>query len=114
MGERWRPIGVIDFGDAMVGDRLYELVALNLGLFRCDKRLLGIFLDTYGFDLALRRDFVRRAMSLTLLHEFNVLSSVLPCVPRRGTSREPCRTCDTSLGPGAAGHPGDRHDEVGC
>jgi len=84
VGATWQPSGIIDFGDAMAGDRLYELVALHLGLFRCDKRLLRTFLDTYGFDPGLRRDFVRRAMSLTLLHEFNVLSSVFPTFPDAG------------------------------
>jgi hygromycin-B 7''-O-kinase len=84
VGATWQPSGIIDFGDAMAGDRLYELVALHLGLFRCDKRLLRTFLDAYGFDPGLRRDFVRRAMSLTLLHEFNVLSSVFPAYPGAG------------------------------
>jgi aminoglycoside phosphotransferase len=79
--ERWRPVGVIDFGDAMVGDRMYELAALHLGLFRCDKRLLRAFLDDYGFDAGLRRDFARRAMSLTLLHQFDVLSDVVSRFP---------------------------------
>ena len=80
-GGHWRPNGIIDFGDAMAGDRVYELVALHIGLFRCDKRLLRVFLDAYGFDEGLRRDFVRRAMSMTLLHEFGVLSDVFPRFP---------------------------------
>lgn len=80
-GDRGRPAGIIDFGDAMAGDRIYELVALHIGLFRCDKRLLRTFLDEYGFDEALRRDFVRRAMGMTLLHEFDVLSGVFPAFP---------------------------------
>ncbi len=77
-GDHWRPSGIIDFGDAMAGDRLYEFVALHLGLFRCDKHLLRTFLADYGFDEALRRDFARRAMGMTLLHEFDVLSAVSP------------------------------------
>ncbi len=76
-GGRWRPTGIIDFADAMVGDRVYELVALHIGLFRCDKGLLRLFLGEYGFDEDLRRDFVRRAMSMTVLHEFDVLSEVI-------------------------------------
>lgn len=72
----WRPCGVIDFGDARVGDRLYELVALYFGLLGCDKRMLRAFLDSYGFDAELRDRFVLRAMSLTLLHEFAVLTHV--------------------------------------
>ena len=88
-GERWRPVGVIDFGDAMIGDRMYDLVALHLGLFRCDKRLLRAFLDDYGSDERLRRDFARRAMSMTLLHQFDVLSDSPPKVSRRGRRRRP-------------------------
>lgn len=85
LGERstghWQPDGVIDFGDARVGDRMYELVALHLGLFACDERLLKTFLDAYGFDEALQRDFVRRAMSMTLLFEFNVCSHIFKHIP---------------------------------
>lgn len=85
LGERiaghWQPSGVIDFGDARVGDRLYELMALHLSLFDGDGRLLRAFLDTYGFDEALQRDFVRRAMSMTLLFEFNVGSSIFEKIP---------------------------------
>jgi hygromycin-B 7''-O-kinase len=72
----WRPNGIIDFGDARIGDRMYELVALHLGLFRADKQLLRRFLQAYGFDEALQRQFVARAMTYTLLHEFNVLGEV--------------------------------------
>jgi hygromycin-B 7''-O-kinase len=72
----WRPTGIIDFGDARVGDRLYELVALHLGLFRTDKALLRLFLDSYGLDAGLQRQFVERAMAYTLLHEFDVLAEV--------------------------------------
>jgi hygromycin-B 7''-O-kinase len=80
-GEHWQPTGVIDFGDAKVGDRLYELEALHIGLFYGDKRLLRAFLDAYGFDPELRRDFTRRAMSMALLHEFNVLGEVTQRFP---------------------------------
>jgi aminoglycoside phosphotransferase len=72
----WRPNGVIDFGDARVGDRLYELVPLHLGLFHGDTHLLQTFLDAYGLDNGLRSHFVQRAMTYTLLFEFNVLEVV--------------------------------------
>ncbi len=81
----WQPNGVIDFGDARVGDRMYELVALHLGLFHCDGRRLRTFLDTYGFDEALQRDFVWRAMSMTLLFEFNVCSHIFKHIPAAGS-----------------------------
>ena len=81
VGGAWRPTGIIDFGDARVGDRMYELVALHLGLFDADPRLLRAFLDSYVFDDGLRRDFVRRAMAMTLLFEFNTLGEIMETLP---------------------------------
>ena len=78
---RWAPTGIIDFGDAKVGDVLYELVALHIGMFRYDTRLLAHFLRDYGVDDGMRRDFVRRAMSYTLLHEFDVLHNLFDQLP---------------------------------
>jgi hygromycin-B 7''-O-kinase len=77
----WRPTGVIDFGDAKVGDRIYELVALHLGLFDCDGAMLKTFLEAYGFDESLRRDFAMRAMSMALLFEFNDCSHIFKNIP---------------------------------
>lgn len=71
----WQPSGVIDFGDARVGDPAYELVALHLGLFDADKRLLQAFLDSYG-EASLASALPQRAMSLTLLHEFTVIGQL--------------------------------------
>jgi hygromycin-B 7''-O-kinase len=78
---RWASSGIIDYGDARVGDFLYELVALHLGLFRGDMRLLRIFLQTYGSNADQHPAFAARAMAYTLLHEFNVLESVGEFVP---------------------------------
>jgi len=77
----WQPTGIIDFGDARVGDRMYELVALHLGLFDANKQYLRTFLDAYGLDAAIQRDFVRRAMSMTLSFEFNVCSHIFKNIP---------------------------------
>jgi aminoglycoside phosphotransferase len=66
--------GVIDWGDAIVADPYYELPALHLGTFRGDTALLHHFLAGYGWDVA--PDFAHRAMSMTLLHEFDVLSAM--------------------------------------
>ncbi len=71
----WQPRGIIDFGDARVGDWHYELVALHLGLFRTDRNLLRQFLTSYGGEATTSALFVRRAMSHTLLHEFDVLEA---------------------------------------
>jgi Ser/Thr protein kinase RdoA (MazF antagonist) len=69
----WLPTGIIDFGDARVGDLAYELVALHLGLFEADKHLLQLFLDAYGVPAQERPALLQRAMHMTLLHEFNVV-----------------------------------------
>jgi hygromycin-B 7''-O-kinase len=42
----WESLGVIDFGDAMIGTLEYELVALQMDLFRGDRRMLNVFLKT--------------------------------------------------------------------
>ena len=78
---RWETLGLIDFGDARVGNVFYDLAALHLDLFRYDKRLLRAYLEVFGF----RDDpqFTQKAMSAALLHQFNVfgkLSEVLPHV----------------------------------
>lgn len=77
----WMPIGIIDFGDAKIGDNVHELVALHIECFGGDKDLLRVFLDRYGFDFARPSEFARRAMSMTLLHEFNVLETVFSFMP---------------------------------
>jgi hypothetical protein len=66
-----RLLGIIDWGDALYGDPYYELPALHLGTFFGDKRLLAAFLDGYGWEQG--PDFVWRAMTMTLVFEFNVL-----------------------------------------
>jgi aminoglycoside phosphotransferase (APT) family kinase protein len=38
--EVWHSLGIIDWGDAMSGDLFYELQALYLDLFRCDREML--------------------------------------------------------------------------
>lgn len=69
----WHTNALIDFGDAMVGNLLYELVALHLDLFGCDKHLLKTYLQAYGVADDFWTGFARRAMAVTLLHRFNVL-----------------------------------------
>ncbi|MFC7619091.1 phosphotransferase family protein [Microlunatus sp. GCM10028923] len=60
--------GIIDWGGAEATDPHYELPVLHFGLFDADRRLLGAFLDGYGWRAD---DFVRRAMSATLSQEFD-------------------------------------------
>jgi hygromycin-B 7''-O-kinase len=72
-------LGVIDFGDAMLGNIYYELAALHLDLFDCDKRLLAEFLQAYG--LPPDRDFVRKGMTTSLLHQFDVYGPLFSWKP---------------------------------
>jgi aminoglycoside phosphotransferase (APT) family kinase protein len=69
-----RLVGVIDWGDALIADPFYELPALHLGSFAANHDLLNAFLAGYGWRVG--SDFARRAMSMTLIHEFNVLAEV--------------------------------------
>jgi hygromycin-B 7''-O-kinase len=80
---RWTTLGLIDFGDAMIGNFYYELVALHLDLFRTDKRLLRAFLEAYHPAESLLHNFPARAMTTTLLHQFDVLVLVVQALQRR-------------------------------
>jgi hygromycin-B 7''-O-kinase len=70
----WVTLGLIDFGDARVGNLFYDLGALHIDLFRCDTRLLRAYLEAY--DLKNRAGFTHKAMSVALLHQFNIFSFV--------------------------------------
>jgi hygromycin-B 7''-O-kinase len=73
---RWQTLAIIDWGDAMTGNILYELVALYLDLFHSDKHSLRIFLESYGLPDFYQPNFPRQALSMTLLHQFPVAGSV--------------------------------------
>ena len=62
--EDGRLAGIIDWGDALVADRHYELAQIQLNLFDCDKTLLRTFLD--HSDWPVERDFARRALTEAL------------------------------------------------
>jgi aminoglycoside phosphotransferase (APT) family kinase protein len=70
--------GIIDWGDALVADPYYELPALHLKTFGGSKRLLKAFLEGYGWEIG--PDFPHRAMTMTLLHEFDALGGVTATV----------------------------------
>ncbi len=55
---------LIDWGDALVADRHYELAQIQLNLFDGDKTLLRTFLD--HSDWPVERDFARRALTEAL------------------------------------------------
>ncbi len=72
--KRWHTTGIIDFGDAIVGDWHYDLIALHMGLFHADKQLLRVFLDSYGPEHHLRANFVHISMSYQLMRYFDSLA----------------------------------------
>jgi hypothetical protein len=73
---KWQTHAIIDWGDAMTGNILYELVALYLDLFHSDKKLLDIFTAAYGLPDFYRDNFPHQAFSMTLLHQFPMPESV--------------------------------------
>ena len=75
-GGRWTSLAVIDFGDAVTGGLLYELAALHSGLLAGDRALLEAFLDAYGYSGPTGPDFARRAMTCSLLHQFDVFNGL--------------------------------------
>lgn len=75
-GKSWQLKGIIDWGDARVGDSYYELPALHLGTFQGNKKLLAAFLNSYRWPEYQSDFFVKKAMVTTLLHEFDVLEKL--------------------------------------
>ncbi len=73
---RWTSLAVIDFGDAMTGDLLYELGSLHLDQFGGDRRLLAAFLEAYGLPAQARGALPRKALATALLHRFNLFSGI--------------------------------------
>jgi len=59
-----RLTGIIDWGDAMVTDRHYEIIQLYRDMFGCDKALLRAFLD--ASDWPVGKNFPRQALGLAL------------------------------------------------
>jgi len=76
---RWTTLGLIDFGDAMVGNVFYDLAALHIDLFRGDKRLLQAYLEAYTLED--RWQFPHIAMSAALLHQFDIFSGLAEILP---------------------------------
>jgi len=67
-------VGLIDWGDAIIADRYYELVAVYLDAFGGRRPLLTGFLHGYGWDRA--DDFGRRALQGVLEFQFDAISRI--------------------------------------
>jgi hygromycin-B 7''-O-kinase len=66
----WEITGLIDFGDAMVGDPEYEFVAVSLGALAGDRTAFHHFLASYG-QASVDPTFYRRMLAWSLLHRFS-------------------------------------------
>lgn len=64
----WRVCGLIDFGDAMVGDPEYEFVAVYLSALRLDPAAFATLLAAYGHEAD--DGLAGRIMAYALLHMY--------------------------------------------
>lgn len=65
--EHGRLSGIIDWGDAMVTDRHYELIQLYRDTFECDKGMFRVFLD--ASDWPVGEGFPRQTLGLALYRQ---------------------------------------------
>ena len=71
-------IGIIDWGDATLVDRHYELAKLFFDTFRCNKSLLNIFLEASNWPV--NDDFHKKALGYALYRQATGLMSYSPIV----------------------------------
>lgn len=64
--------GIIDWGDAMVTDRHYELIQLYRDMFGCDKSLFRTFLE--ASDWPIGKDFPCQTLGLALYRQAMMLT----------------------------------------
>ena len=67
-----RLAGIIDWGDATMTDRHYEIAKLYFGAFDCNKDLLRVFLDASEWPVA--EDFAFKALGLALRRQASGLA----------------------------------------
>lgn len=68
---RWRVTGLIDFGDAMVGDRLYEFAAPLVFMSQRQPQVQRALLAGYGWDAdRVAPTMIQRMVGWCLLHRY--------------------------------------------
>lgn len=77
----WSLSGIFDFGDAMVGPKEYDFVALGCLATGGDQRLLQAFYNGYGYNPDLQ--YKRRLMAYLLIHKYCNIEWFLNYVPVR-------------------------------
>jgi len=86
----WEPKTVIDFSDSRFGDPVYELVAIHVDIFKCDKELLYELMVSYGLDYwAKIQNFSYKAMCYTLLCEQPAIMGVWRALPALRSCKDP-------------------------
>ena len=77
-GEGWRVSGLIDFGDAMIGDPEYEFVAVYVSALGCEQASFDAMLNAYGYPAGedYRKSLGRRLLGYMLLHRFDVFEGL--------------------------------------
>lgn len=80
--------GIIDWGDAMVTDRHYELIQIYRGVFNCDKKLFKIFLEASNWPIGknfahqvLGQALRRQAIGLAQHHSMDVFEPIAKKFP---------------------------------
>jgi hygromycin-B 7''-O-kinase len=83
----WRLAGLIDFGDAMVGDPEYEFPVIGLSALAMDRAALCAFLREYGYLASTGTALARRMMAYALLHVFPILKDLPAAIAEQAWSR---------------------------
>jgi len=76
--------GLIDFGDAKLGDPLYDFVTIHHDLFDLDPRLFTEFLRGYGMKPQDQKNFHHRLTSYAILHEWPLVDDLPRWAVRSG------------------------------
>lgn len=76
--------GMIDFGDAKIGDPLYDFVTVQLDLFEQDPRLFAEMLRGYNIDPKQERNFNQRLTAYAILHEWPLVNDLPKWAVRSG------------------------------
>mgnify|MGYP001821812781 FL=1 len=80
---KWRVVGYLDFGDAMLGHPDYEMIAPGLEIAGGDPELLQSLLTAAGYPENTHNQCLsRRLMAYTLIHRYVDLAAVLSLVPQ--------------------------------
>ncbi|MCC7433343.1 MAG: phosphotransferase [Methanoregulaceae archaeon] len=71
-----RIVGIIDFGDAKIGDPLYDFFTIRQDLAPTPE-LRAAFLQGYGLDPSRENDLLKRLTVYAMLHEWTTLRDVI-------------------------------------